>query len=61
MSAEEIARVEASLGFERVICDLCGATLATYADKCSVRLDVQCPGFATIEQARQPTPGSGGK
>lgn len=35
-----------------VICTRCGATLATYADKCDVDLDVRCPGFNVVERAR---------
>lgn len=46
-------RVEA-LG-NAVICDRCGATLATYADKCSAALDDPCPGFAAIERAQSVT------
>jgi ribosomal protein L40E len=34
---------------EGVICTLCGATLSTYADKCSVDLAVRCPGFNAID------------
>lgn len=33
----------------RVICGRCGATLATYADKCSADLDERCPGFNAID------------
>lgn len=36
-----------------VICGRCGATLDTYADKCSADLDDACPGFMTIEEAKQ--------
>ncbi|MEN6535694.1 MAG: hypothetical protein ABFD89_18665 [Bryobacteraceae bacterium] len=32
-----------------VICSHCGATFATYAEKCSVDLDVRCPGFNAID------------
>jgi hypothetical protein len=41
---------EAILG-DSVICEQCGATMATYADKCSADLDVACPGFVAIEDA----------
>jgi hypothetical protein len=41
---------EAVLG-DAVICDRCGATMATYADDCSAPLDEACPGFLAIEQA----------
>jgi ribosomal protein L40E len=43
---QEIVRAEFG---ERVICSQCGATLATYADKCSVDLDVRCPGFNAVD------------
>ena len=51
-TADEFARqrrVEAALGDGRVICEDCGATLATYLDLCSAPLDAQCPGFVAIE------------
>lgn len=48
-----IRRVEERLG-DKVICGQCGATLATYADNCSAPLDVRCPGFEAIEEARKP-------
>ena len=35
---------------DRQICDHCGATVSTYGDKCSVRLDVRCEGFETYER-----------
>ena len=35
---------------DRQICDHCGATVRTYGDKCSVRLDVRCEGFETSER-----------
>lgn len=35
---------------DRQICDHCGATISTYGDKCSVRLDVRCEGFETYER-----------
>lgn len=38
---------------DRVICDRCGAILATYADQCSADLADACPGFMAIEAARQ--------
>lgn len=41
---------EAILG-DSVICVRCGATMATYADKCSADLDDACPGFVRIEEA----------
>lgn len=34
---------------DRQICDQCGATVSTYGDKCSVRLDVRCEGFENYE------------
>lgn len=38
---------------DHVICTRCGATLATYSDKCSADLSDTCPGFQTIEFAKQ--------
>lgn len=35
---------------DRQICDQCGATVSTYGDKCSARLDVRCGGFETYER-----------
>ena len=49
------ARVEAALGDGRVICERCGATLATFADRCTASLDDACPGFVAIEEAGKPT------
>jgi hypothetical protein len=37
---------------DKVICSDCGATLDTYADKCSAPLDVPCLGFLAIEGFR---------
>lgn len=50
MTNDERNRVESKLG-GAVICDRCGATLATYADNCTARLDDACPGFLAIEEA----------
>jgi hypothetical protein len=47
------AGVERALG-DKVICATCGATLATYADKCSSPLDRPCEGFEAIEEVRNP-------
>jgi hypothetical protein len=47
----EADRVEAHLG-DKVICQRCGATLATYADLCNVSLDTPCEGFLLIEGVR---------
>ncbi len=58
MNAATRAYVEASLG-EAVICSQCGAALATYADKCSARLDERCEGFLAIEAALSAAPASG--
>jgi len=44
--------VGAALGDE-VICP-CGATLETYADRCSAGLADPCPGFLVIEGIRKP-------
>lgn len=35
---------------DRRICDECGASISTYADKCTARLDVRCEGFETYER-----------
>lgn len=48
----EIDRVEQHLA-GRVICSLCGATLATYATRCTVDVAVRCEGFERIEAARR--------
>ena len=50
--ADEKAYVAAKLG-TATICTRCGATLATYADKCSADLSEQCEGFHRIEAAKQ--------
>lgn len=36
-----------------VICKRCGATLASYADKCDAALDQLCPGFNAIEKTKR--------
>lgn len=36
----------------RVICNRCGATYATYADKCDAALDVRCPGFNVVDRVQ---------
>lgn len=38
---------------DHVICTRCGATLDTYADKCSADLSDACPGFQTIELVKK--------
>ena len=50
MSGYYTQPAEAVLG-DQVICDRCGATMATYADACTAALDDPCPGFLTIEDA----------
>lgn len=45
------ALVSQRLGHQ-VICTRCGATYATYADKCDVDLDVRCPGFNVIDRVQ---------
>lgn len=57
MNQSELDHVERTLG-DAVICQRCGATLATYAEICSADLDDPCPGFLAIERARLPE-GSG--
>ena len=47
-------RVEDYCG-DRVICERCGAKLATYADKCSAAVADPCPGFLAIEKAIRET------
>jgi hypothetical protein len=47
----ERAFVERALG-NSVICERCGATLATYADACTADLADMCPGFVAIETAK---------
>ena len=42
--------IEAALA-GKVICDLCGATLETYAETCTADLSERCPGFEAIENA----------
>lgn len=56
MSKTFISRVEKELGDGRVICERCGATLATYAEFCSAPLEEQCPGYVTIEKVRSLPP-----
>ena len=51
MTEEERTRVETRLG-DQVICQGCGATLDTYAERCDAPLDVRCEGFRTVEAAR---------
>lgn len=48
---EERAFVERSLG-DSIICRDCGATLSTYAERCSSDLQEMCDGFIAIEQAK---------
>lgn len=49
MTIQDLQRVEQALG-DRVICQLCGATIMTYGDECSVALDVACEGFLAVEE-----------
>jgi ribosomal protein L40E len=39
---------------DKVICQRCEATIATFADKCSAALDDPCEGFLAIEAVRAP-------
>lgn len=32
-----------------IICTRCGASYATYADKCEAALDERCPGFNAVD------------
>jgi ribosomal protein L40E len=43
-----VAMVERKLA-GKVICARCGATIKTYADKCSADLDERCPGFEAVD------------
>ena len=44
-------RLEDALGDGRVICDRCGATLATYADACTAENRDPCPGELAMDKA----------
>ena len=44
--------VEEALG-DSVICDVCQATLETYADRCTADLGDVCPGFDTVDKEEQ--------
>lgn len=46
-------RVAATLGDE-TICTDCGATYATYWDKCTADLAVPCPGFDRVDEVQVP-------
>ena len=50
MNREEVRKAEATLK-DNVICEDCGATLNTYADKCFAPLGFDCHGFKAIEAA----------
>ncbi len=49
---DEIAFVEWSLA-DSIICQKCNATLDTFADACTSGLQVPCPGYLAIEQAKR--------
>lgn len=51
VEAERARLVEQAIG-SGVICDVCGATLATFDAKCSAPLDKRCPGFDAIDRAK---------
>ena len=44
-------RLEDALGDGRIICERCGATLATYADACTAENRVPCPGDLAMDKA----------
>jgi hypothetical protein len=44
-------RLEDALGDGRIICDRCGATLATYSDACPAEIGELCPGLLAMEKA----------
>lgn len=48
----ERAFVKRVLG-DSVICGHCNATLATFAEACTADLSDACPGFMTIEKAKE--------
>ena len=50
MTQVEYLAVERKLG-AGAICSRCGATLASYGEKCSASLAEACPGFVAIENA----------
>lgn len=55
MKPDERKRTEAALG-DKVICDRCGCTLATYDEQCEAYLAERCPGFEAIEAASKAQP-----
>jgi len=44
-------RLEDALGDGRIICERCGATLATYADACTAENRDPCPGELAMDKA----------
>jgi hypothetical protein len=44
-------QLEDALGDGRIICERCGATLATYADVCPAKIGDRCPGLLAMEKA----------
>ena len=44
-------RLEDALGDGRIICERCGATLATYADVCPAEIGDPCPGLLAMDKA----------
>jgi hypothetical protein len=44
-------QLEDALGGGRIICDRCGATLATYADVCSAEIGNPCPRLLAMDKA----------
>jgi hypothetical protein len=49
---EERAFLIRELGDE-IICERCGACLDDYAGRCTAELSDACPGFMTIEDAKE--------
>jgi hypothetical protein len=49
---EERAFLAKKLG-DDIICEQCGACLADYASRCTAELSDACPGFMTIEDAKE--------
>jgi hypothetical protein len=44
-------QLEDALGDGRIICERCGATLATYADACAAEIGDPCPGVLAMDKA----------
>lgn len=49
---EQVEAMARQALFGRRICDRCGATFASFADKCEAGLDETCPGARAIANAQ---------